>query len=857
VRGFAWFGARLGGAATPTSFAARCLLALSVVVASLALGAIDTPVLCVVAALVGVSALCAWLSGTVAHPRTAATLLLFAAVALTGYTLLQIVPLPMRVLQTVAPANADIWQRALQPLRAAGPAFAPISLDPSATRVEFLRGALYTAAFLAGLRLSSRREGTLFLIAAIALSAVVLGIAALLHPTLGAERVFGIYHPTANIRPRHIAPILNPNALAAYLNIGLLLALGEGLTPRSPVPRPIPLAIAAVLMGFQFWVGSRAGIATMVVGALLVVWLTYRGRQTRNASRITYGIGAFVAVASTAMWVFAISDDAWEEVADTNLSKVRLYTQVVDMIRAFPIFGAGRGSFESTFPAFRQGTGHVVYTHPENLILQWATEWGVPVAVAGLGIIVWCLRPSVVLARAHSCFGAWAAIVAVFLQNLADLNSEFPAVVLALAICAGIITGGSGIGKGRRDLAWTRRPRLVALTSGGAIAFGILAAITTTASDLQADRDRLHTAALAKMPLDEFHDLARNAMLRHPAEPYLPFTGALRASSTHDDSVLPWAARTLERAPVFGPAHVVIARSLFRVSPSQARLEYRIAFTQAPELAPLAPETVPLIAGPTEALELVPDGSAGLLMLQALAFTTAQRLPASQWAVDDEALRRKNDLADVVDRQARQYAADVTELDGAPWCTANERPACVQLALSSARRLQQILPTDCRGYELEARVVAAGGDLEGALHRLESSAQQVVEPIECFATIVQLAKRTQNERRITGAIDRLSQLGCSTGARCTAPLLRAAQAEAERGNLQRSLLFLRRALDRDPTDDALSAAGGTASRLGLHAEAMQDYSELAKRYPDTPDWRDAVVRERQALLGERESRDLR
>jgi hypothetical protein len=48
------------------------------------------------------------------------------------------------------PANADVWDRALLPLREAGPSWATLSLDPGATRVQVARGIGYLLAFRGG-----------------------------------------------------------------------------------------------------------------------------------------------------------------------------------------------------------------------------------------------------------------------------------------------------------------------------------------------------------------------------------------------------------------------------------------------------------------------------------------------------------------------------------------------------------------------------------------------------------------------------------------------------------------------------------------------------------------------------------
>ena len=58
------------------------------------------------------------------------------------------------------------------------------------------------------------------------------------------------------------------------------------------------------------------------------------------------------------------------------------------------------------------------------------------------------------------------------------------------------------------------------------------------------------------LTLESFHARAREVMLRHPAEPYFPFVGAVRATVTRDESVLPWAGRALERSPVYGRVQV-------------------------------------------------------------------------------------------------------------------------------------------------------------------------------------------------------------------------------------------------------------------------------------------------------------
>jgi len=827
-------------------------LALAIVFPAMALGAIHTPILCITAALVAASAAFAWMHAPVVRPRLAVSVLLATGVGLILFTLFQLVPLPAPLLHLLAPRNADVWSRALLPMHLPGPSWTPLSLDPIATSIEVLRGITYVGAFLTVVRVASRRGGTLFCSAVLVISATLVGMAGLLHPAMGAERVFGIYRPETLIASRHIAPLLNSNALAAYVNIGFFIALGEGLAARTVVPRPISLAFAVVLMAIELWLASRGGMLSLLVGAALVVWMSrVAGRRYRqDIKHVTYGVLIVGSMAAIAIFVLATSDEAWNELADTSVSKVHVYAPALRMIRSSFLFGAGRGSFESAFPAFRDETGYFTYTHPENILLQWASEWGVPVTLLALAAIAWSLRPAVLFSHSRPAVGAQVALATAFLHNLVDFNSEFPGVVLAFAACAGLVTAGTGVGSFRRIDAWARHPRLVAWLPAAATVLAGLLVLSHLNDDLFSDRRKLEQAALAPEPQEAFYELVRPALLRHPAEAYMPFAGALRALVAKDESVWPWAGRALELSPVYAPAHFILARSLFRHAPSQARLEYRYAVTQAPaSYNDVSNESVFLVTGPNDAMELVPEGETGLKMLRALAARMGERLPATQIALDEEILRRNPDAVDAVTRRARALALDIGDATVAPWCDGPRFGSCVEQASAIAGRLEQLEPTRCEGYLLEARATALGGDVDQAIHRLESKVDNLDDQTPCLTEMIRIANEAKRESDMTRIIDKLARVDCTDDNHCANQLLLAARMEQQFGNPRRALMFYRRARERYPfRDDIWEEDAHSASLLGLHAEALDAYMELVKRHPEHPEWTAAAARERQALV---------
>lgn len=825
----------------------RWLLALAMAGSALAVGTVHPTTLCIVTVALAAAVALTWWNAEPTGSRAPATILLFSGIALTGYTALQCVPIRIRWLSAIAPHNADVWSRALAPLHESWPRWAPLSVDPTATRLEVLKGAAYLLALVAALRVARRREGVMFLSRVLVLTGVALALAALLHPAFGAHKLYGAWEPSGDYG-RHLAPLLNPNNLASYLNIALLLALAGAMAPEPHWPRPILAALVLLLAGTQVWVASRGGVAAMLVGGVLVVGIVRTGRA-RGQSQIgsLSLLAGVVLVASAFMIVLGGSEDASDEFLQADASKLGMFRETMRMVPAYPIFGAGRGAFETAFPAFRSTPGNVTFVYPENVVAQWITEWGFPVGVVGLAAITYALRPDAVLARSNTAAGAWAAVVALTVQNLVDLGSEIPGLVVAGVVCAAIVTGGTaGRGARWRVQRWARAPRAVALAGLALGASAVAFAVPSVGARVSDDRVALHHAVMQqRLPHGSIQALARSAMQRHPGEPYLPFIMGVRALEVRDDDPVPWIGAALERAPTYGLAHIVLARALDRRSPSQARLEYRLAVEQAPELSWLVMAEAPrAVRTYNDAMELVPHGPPALQVLEALSGALRSRLPATSVRIDSEISSRAPQATAPALRAARAAVEDVLPEAETPWCEL-ARGACVRQALDASRRATQLAPNQCAPSVLYARARAAAGDPGGAQRELSEAADRAVDRVVCLQEVVELATMAHDERRALEAMDEIVNAGCTNDGECGGNLALAAQLEESRGNHQHALALYKRAYERSPEDDGLL---GTMARLasgaGLHAEASEDYEKLARRHPTEAQWRKAADYER-------------
>src|SRR5579862_4028492 len=97
-----------------------------------------------------------------------------------------------------------------------------------------------------------------------------------------------------------------------------------------------------------------------------------------------------------------------------------------------------------------------------------------------MAVVAFALRPSSALARSTTATGAWAALLAVSMQNLCDLGSEIPGLVIAGTVCAAIVVGGAAGHRPRWSLgSWSAAPRAIcvgaAVVSVAALALAVRA----------------------------------------------------------------------------------------------------------------------------------------------------------------------------------------------------------------------------------------------------------------------------------------------------------------------------------------------------------------------------------------------
>ncbi|HHH11395.1 MAG TPA: hypothetical protein ENK23_04905 [Sorangium sp.] len=566
------------------------------------------------------------------------------------------------------------------------------------------------------------------------------------------------------------------------------------------------------------------------------------------------------------------SRESWAELYDSNISKLSLAQEALPMIRQHAWFGVGRGAFESTFTAYRYGYDNRVFAHAENWLTQWVAEWGVPVTVVAVLALAWQLRPSRMALRRELGLAVYVGVLVLLVHNLVDLGLEIAAVCVAMSALLGSLHGAArrhgDEGKAKRR-AHRRVPSRVSHWGyAGALAAlavmvllwgraGVADERRALAASYRHFAGRLDDGANAgdANELVALRAALREAMLRHPAEPYFPLLGATLAWRLKDQDPLPWIQRSLERGLGNGRTHLLLAQILSqRGAFAQARMELRMAMSYSPELGPDAAAIALRSARDiTELKETVPAGEPGVRMLNmlALALRTKKdsRSVALRAACDEAALAYDNRLVAPHVRLANDDI-DALRARRAPCISPDDRAKCEQRVMQHIVALQRAAPQQSYADQTRARLLLASGELEQADALLKKRCEEVTDRKPCLLERARLASGGNRDTFIA-AVKALTAAGCGSYSECAATHSWIGKQYQQREDWPAALRHFMKAAQVQRNPQHWLAVATAASKAGLHGQAVTALERVLRDrdYRDDETLRKRLANERSLLAG--------
>lgn len=787
----------------------------------MAVGSVHPPVLACVFLLSSVGAVSLVLDRGLGREAALAGVLL----ALAAYSGLQAVSLSARSVALLDAGNAAVFEDALRPWRTAGPLVHSFSLDARASWIELGRFVTYAAVVVIAAH-TIRAWSWLAAPGVVFASAVLLAMVTLGHGILELRSVFGIYAPRY-ATPRWVSPLLNPNNLAGYLNLGLFCG-GALLSSSKTVAFRLPIALGmAVVLCVSLLSGSRGGALSLLVGCAALAFSYRRSLFRRGSAKLWLLVGG-VGVVAAALVVIAAPSEAWRAYASTS-TKLALFGWVGSMIAAHPWFGVGRGAFETAFPPYRGSslagaTNNVTFAHAENFLLQWAAEWGLPVTITALAAIGyafwrWGKRP-----RAAAL--VLTALLVPLGQNLADVALEVPAVCIALLTVTAVYfrsEAEEGFGGLRRTQAAVAGSAL-ALFAALPCAWRLARLDTATQS-----RDRLrdlygHTDFKQPASARHFDEELRGAVVQRPGEPYFNLLGALAARRSGGEPNR-WLSRALERDPNRAETYFVLGRVLAERGHVWQGLDMmKYALERQPTLRrKVARAALKISHDPALLVRVVPEGVVGCGTSVEIASHLEQ--PEHQRFLQ-AALARSPECRELAGANASSLVAT---LEGEKHEHCENRPQCVDAASQSVDAAERAgLPAQ-QTRLLRARVIAAKTGPKDALNFLTSKCPPAPEDLECARLLLRLYAKGGSAEDLAKQAKEYTAAACDDNEACVKAEQLVGDLWLERKDWTQALLHHERAARQSGTAAAWRRYSQVAREAGSLHNA-KDALQHAERY---------------------------
>jgi O-antigen ligase len=338
-----------------------------------------------------------------------------------------------------------------------------LSVDPHASLTAFLKTLAYSAVFVLVLLLVNRRSRVLLIARTLVYASVVIATyGVFLHVTGVTQHIFGM-------ELRHgdsaIGTYVNRNHFAGYLEMTLALGIGLLIAGLSDRHANSWRQFAAQTID---WILSPKMILRLALCVLVIALTTTRSRMGNTAFfaslLVAGGIGIALSRHATRNTVILLASliaidlfivGSWfgveklaKRVQETTAGDLEIREEpaqyALNLVRDYPVFGSGPGSFSSTFPRYRPESINNLFDYAHNDYIQTACESGL-LGLGILGLFVMLTLGAALLAQWRRrdplmrgiSFACIMGLTALLIHSWVDFNLQIPAnATYFMVLCA-------------------------------------------------------------------------------------------------------------------------------------------------------------------------------------------------------------------------------------------------------------------------------------------------------------------------------------------------------------------------------------------------------------------------------------
>ncbi len=342
---------------------------------------------------------------------------------------IQVIPLPLTVIRALSPHAASLRQS----LGADG-GVVPLSLIPIRTFHQFLR---WLTLFLFYLLVANTfRKKTLHrLLNALFVLTCFETFYGLFLLFTGSNWLLWYHKPSyGKFGNRLHGTYRNPDHMAGYLEMVIPLHLAQALSKRLPTPftseekarKLLGVFLGVIFITALFLTISRAGIVAFVVGMAYFYFSGMRVSEERGQNFYIKILVTLVLIYLLWIGIGPIIDRFWNAASNLRNARGVVWNDTLNLVKDFPVFGTGFGTFRFVFPKYKTLLGQIVWRSPHNDYLMVLAEGGIVSLLAFLWMVFNALK---ILVKVTSPLarGAAAGFIALLVHSFFDFNLQIPA----------------------------------------------------------------------------------------------------------------------------------------------------------------------------------------------------------------------------------------------------------------------------------------------------------------------------------------------------------------------------------------------------------------------------------------------
>ncbi len=362
----------------------------------------------------------------------------------------QLIPFPSGMVKILSPKTYELRHALAVPTPQPEISIphATISFVPFATKVEFFKWLTLSGLLL--FLLSWRVSGNEFRVMKRFL--VVIFLIGVLESLYGIFEFFSGHHQILYLKGLTAVSgtFINRNYFAGYLLMVIPLSMGlffsretirksraaswrHGLSSLDGMTLLIGFGVVVMILGLLFS-ASRMGISSLLLSFSLISPLFRDPRKGKRFSKTS-----FLILSLALLWGVWIGLDAvmsrFLNVTEDFKSRWLIWSNTFEILKAFPFFGSGLGTFSQVFPMYRSFHIRNLITHAENDFLQLASEVG----LVGIGLLLILFTFFIfkailgIRSLSHSTsqryigIGGLVGVLALMFHSLVERNLQIPA----------------------------------------------------------------------------------------------------------------------------------------------------------------------------------------------------------------------------------------------------------------------------------------------------------------------------------------------------------------------------------------------------------------------------------------------